>query len=63
MTEYTMVYTLEITEVHQVEEENPGDIIHLAQHMREQEQRIREQLGVDDVHLRKYKLFVKESEG
>lgn len=58
MTEYTMTYTLEITEIHQAEEENPGDIIHLAQHMREQEQRIRELLGADDVHLREYKVSV-----
>lgn len=58
MTEYTMVYTFEITEVHQAEEENPGDILHLAQHMREQEHRVRELLGVDDVHLREYKVLV-----
>ena len=56
MTEYTMVYTLEITEVHQAEEENPGDILHLAQLMREQEQRVRDVLGADDVHLREYKV-------
>ncbi len=60
MTEYTMVYTLEITEVHQSEKENPGDILHLAQHMREQEQRVREQLGVDDVHIRQFKMFINE---
>ena len=58
MTEYTMVYTLEITEVHQTEEENAGDILHLAQHMWEQEQRVREQLGVDDVHLCEYRVAV-----
>ena len=58
MTEYTMTYTLEITEIHQAEEENPGDIIHLAQHMREQEQRVKDQLGVDDVHIRKFKMFI-----
>ena len=58
MTEYTMVYTLEITEIHQVEEENSGDILHLAQLMREQEQRVRDVLCADDVHLREYKVSV-----
>jgi hypothetical protein len=60
MTEYTMIYNLEITEIHEAEEENPGDILHLAQHMREQEQRVKEKLGVDDVHIRKFKMFIRE---
>jgi hypothetical protein len=58
MTEYTMVYTLEITEIHQAEEEKPEDLLHLVQLMREQEQRVREQLGADDVHLREYRVSV-----
>ena len=58
MIEYTMVYTLEITEIHQAEEEKPGDILRLAQHMGEQEQWVRQQLGADDVHLREYKVSV-----
>ena len=58
MTEYTMTYTLEITENHQVEEENPGVLLRLAQHMLEQKQWVREQLGADDVHIRAYKVAV-----
>lgn len=60
MTEYTVIYTLEVTEIHKTEEGHPDDMIRLAEHIRAQEQRARDLLDLDDVHVRKFNVLVND---